>query len=207
MRATTDKKHPRGRPKKDEDYEGPITKKLIVSQKRRGKHLCGDLSELKRHWDSRQSSKHDGKCVVCGLASNTVCGICGVRVHCMPNHGKAKDKACFFDYHSDACFGLTRADWTDIHGKSKKEWKPPTCTQINQNAKRIKDILAGEEVSDEEEEPAIYHHVTPRATPSPSAAAAVTGTVDPSTLYEPYTMTPAQLKKEAEQSSEPRCEI
>ena len=50
------------------------------------------------------SIKHCKSYKVCRGEVYSMCGLCGVYLHCNPARGKYKGKTCFHDYHDDCFF-------------------------------------------------------------------------------------------------------
>jgi hypothetical protein len=99
--------------------------------------LCGDLTELIKHTQSKKSVKLPKICVVCGIDSYCYCTACGKAVHApFSKNGEL----CFFDLHDDSFFGLGRDD-CNLAQKRKAEWIYSTPTKRRENTKHIQNLL------------------------------------------------------------------
>ena len=144
-------KRPVGRPKKtridDEALPVVTPRQLKVAKRHKLKsRLCGDLTAIDHHILSKVTKKHSRKCAFCGEDAYTFCTICPGEpaLHFYPTKGDGKGRGCFMDYHSDACFGLARADLPVLLGKRTSDWSPPSANEKKKNAKHINSILADE---------------------------------------------------------------
>ena len=130
----------RGRPSRGSAEKDKLEDQYISAKKGRGENsrLCGDLTRLKKHLNSVTTSiKHQKACKVCGGDAYSMCGICGVYLHCNPSRGKYKGKNCFNDYHDDCFFGLCRDDNHVGKKFKKKEWSYPSSHKTKANLNKL----------------------------------------------------------------------
>ena len=106
----------KGRPKSRTGDDVKQDKYLVAFKKakvNRGSksRLCGNLNNLGVRLEKVITRiKHPKLCVVCDLNAYSRCGIYDEAIHFMPAKGPCIGKKCFFDYHNDAFFGLTKND-------------------------------------------------------------------------------------------------
>ena len=119
-----------------------LAKRYTVTKTR----MCGDLNTVAHHIQEREQMKHDHVCAFCGEPAYTRCTVCPEKpaLHFYPARGPNAGKSCFLDYHNDCYFGLARQDCSELLGKRKSEWTPPSAKQVKDNARRIKTIVAEE---------------------------------------------------------------
>ena len=150
-------KRGRGRPNKRAASptvpNGVTAVALSTASTGRNARLCGNLSNLMRHINSRIYDKHGCQCVYCGLDSNWKCGICKEWVHWYPKTGVAKGADCYMKYHDEEYFGLGRDDQVALLKKRRKDWTAPNLTQRRANARHVAGLkTTGESNSDTETE-------------------------------------------------------
>lgn len=107
---------------------------------RAAKRICGDLQDLEEHIQAVKHKTGPVICEVCGKDTYTYCKICKKAVHFCPQKGSAGGKdgeLCWTRLHSEHFYGLTRSDTATLHGKRKRDWRPPSKTKVQNNAKHI----------------------------------------------------------------------
>ncbi len=191
MRVSTQvaKKRRPGRPKKNAPKPNPITKEVIMDLKKNGKHLCGDMTYIQRHYSKTVTTKHSAQCAMCGGQTQQKCELCGVWLHKMPTNGKYKGKMCWFEWHSDVCVGLGRDDFTGLmKGTNKDDWQPPNKRRKQQHKKLIEKILAAKQdttgVKVDKPEPPIKEVEAHPAAAVAAAPAPAGSAVDPAQYYQ-----------------------
>lgn len=99
---------------------------------------CGDLTSCSRHCDPNniQTCRTARACAFCGKQCHSQCTICKDRP-CLCNPS-SKTNRCFVNHHNDCCFGLARND-RNLGGKTKKEHKPPSDSNVRANRKRMRE--------------------------------------------------------------------
>ena len=104
--------------------------------------LCGDLTQLCYHESKMEKTNNERICVYCGEPCISRCTLCpGMPyMHFNPVRGPRKGYKCFYHHHNNAYFGLGRNDMS-LLGKSKKEWKRPTDSQIRANRRHTNKLL------------------------------------------------------------------
>ena len=122
--------------------ESPVTVGNLKKATRGNKdQICGDLSRLKKHIDSVETGRKNGKtCVVCGEISYSFCKLCGNKaMQTFHQKRKCSGKDCFVDYHNEVFFGLALDD-AKLVNKRKSDWIPPDITKRKNNERHIRSL-------------------------------------------------------------------
>ena len=91
--------------------------------------LCGNLIQLDMHLNSSETlNKHGNAWKVYDNVAYSKWYICGVYLNLMSNRGKSAGRTCFFDYHNNTFFGLSREDVGFSKTKSK-DWNYPSIAK------------------------------------------------------------------------------
>ena len=94
--------------------------------------------------------KSSGPCEVCGKPSRWRCSLYKKNM-CTEEQRKWNGAKCAITFHSDSFFGLTRSDYSELHGKNIVNWTPPSASAISRNAMRVKTMVAAIDEEDKED--------------------------------------------------------
>mmetsp|Transcript_26912 Transcript_26912/g.45854 ORF Transcript_26912/g.45854 Transcript_26912/m.45854 type:complete len:257 (+) Transcript_26912:617-1387(+) len=102
--------------------------------------LCGNLSDLEKHFQSMDKGTSSKTCEVCGKNTLWTCGICKKPL-CVMDSRKWNGAKCVLAFHNNLFFGLARSDAAAVHGETTKSWRAPGRTARARNARRVKYLM------------------------------------------------------------------
>lgn len=111
--------------------------------------LWGDLDNFGEHCNGCISGfKNQQICRYCGEGCFIKCGICNIPLYFFTHQGKHAGKIGFIKYHYENHFRLALDDFKLTPSRLKKDWQPPTTTEIKENREiiwKIKSIVIEQE--------------------------------------------------------------
>ncbi len=112
-----------------------------VAQQTAAGRLCGDVTELQKHFHSIRKNKEGNKrvCVVCGARCSHTCTKCDKVMHMpiCPKEGEAPRNTCFFIHHNAMCLGLSREDYK-LRAQKRKHYQAPDLQTLQEHSLAMK---------------------------------------------------------------------